>query len=190
MPNRIFVGGISANTTESELLHLFSSYGPVKAAKIIQDRAGVSKGYGFITFESEDDAKRPLREADNIVLRERKLNIAPAIKKQVSTVFRPASINVIVNEKYTLQPFSRAFDASSPPAVAPGNPAQYFFSPGAATVPYFQGGVAYYHQPAAAAPGDPGAQQPTVYQREYDGEFSLILFVGGFHQWFYIFRIP
>ncbi|XP_019869185.2 trithorax group protein osa isoform X2 [Aethina tumida] len=143
VPNRIFVGGISANTTESELLHLFSSYGPVKAAKIIQDRAGVSKGYGFITFESEDDAKRPLREADNIVLRERKLNIAPAIKKQ---------------------PFSRAFDASSPPAVAPGNPAQYFFSPGAATVPYFQGGVAYYHQPAAAAPGDPGAQQPTVYQ--------------------------
>lgn len=64
---------------------LFSKYGTVKAAKIIQDRAGVSKGYGFITFESEDDAKRLQREADtdNIVLRERKLNIAPAIKKQV-----------------------------------------------------------------------------------------------------------
>lgn len=83
IPNRIFVGGISANTTEGELLQLFSNYGTVKAAKIIQDRAGVSKGYGFITFESEDDAKRLQREADNIVLRERKLNIAPAIKKQV-----------------------------------------------------------------------------------------------------------
>lgn len=87
VPNRIFVGGISANTTESELMQLFSSYGTVKAAKIIQDRAGVSKGYGFITFESEDDAKRPLREAENIVLRERKLNIAPAIKKQVRRIF-------------------------------------------------------------------------------------------------------
>lgn len=65
-------------------MQLFSNYGTVKAAKIIQDRAGVSKGYGFITFESEDDAKRPLREAENIVLRERKLNIAPAIKKQVN----------------------------------------------------------------------------------------------------------
>lgn len=86
VPNRIFVGGISANTTEGELLQLFSSYGTVKAAKIIQDRAGVSKGYGFITFESEDDAQRPLREADNIVLRERKLNIAPAVKKQVSCI--------------------------------------------------------------------------------------------------------
>lgn len=87
VPNRIFVGGISANTTEGELMQLFSNYGTVKAAKIIQDRAGVSKGYGFITFESEDDAKRPLREAENIVLRERKLNIAPAIKKQVSNLF-------------------------------------------------------------------------------------------------------
>lgn len=83
VPNRIFVGGISASTTESELLQLFSSYGTVKAAKIIQDRAGVSKGYGFITFESEDDARRPLSQAENIVLKERKLNIAPAIKKQV-----------------------------------------------------------------------------------------------------------
>lgn len=84
VPNRIFVGGISANTTEGELLHLFSTYGTVKAAKIIQDRAGVSRGYGFVTFESEEDAKRPLKDADNIILRERKLNIAPAIKKQVN----------------------------------------------------------------------------------------------------------
>ncbi|KAL1501779.1 hypothetical protein ABEB36_007044 [Hypothenemus hampei] len=82
VPNRIFVGGISASTTEGELMQLFSNYGTVKAAKIIQDRAGVSKGYGFITFENEDDARRPLRDPDNIILRERRLNIAPAIKKQ------------------------------------------------------------------------------------------------------------
>ncbi|KAK9874326.1 hypothetical protein WA026_002677 [Henosepilachna vigintioctopunctata] len=143
VPNRIFVGGISANTTEGELLQLFSAYGTVKAAKIIQDRAGVSKGYGFITFESEDDAKRPLREADNIVLRERKLNIAPAIKKQ--------SFN-----------FNRAFDGSSPPTVAVGNPAQYFLPPSA--MPYFQGSMGYYAPPNAPAPGDPSAQQPAVYQ--------------------------
>lgn len=153
VPNRIFVGGISANTTESELLALFSNYGQVKAAKIIQDRAGVSKGYGFITFENEDDARRLQREADNIVLRERKLNIAPAIKKQ---------------------PFSRAFDAASPPAVPGANPAQYFFQPGA--VPYFQGGVTYYPQPTAT-PGDPTTQQPAVYQRKLIQSFYKIILV-------------
>lgn len=85
VPNRIFVGGISANTTETELHALFSNYGNVKATKIISDRAGVSKGYGFVTFETEEEAKRIQKEADNIVLKDRKLNIAPAIKKQPFT---------------------------------------------------------------------------------------------------------
>lgn len=57
VPNRVFVGGISSTTTEEELCQLFKKYGNVKDTKIIVDRAGVSKGYGFVTFESEDEAK-------------------------------------------------------------------------------------------------------------------------------------
>ena len=82
-PARVFVGGISSTTTESELHQLFSAFGNVKQTKIIQDRAGVSKGYGFVTFETEEEARRLQVQADNIMLKERKLNIAPAIKKQV-----------------------------------------------------------------------------------------------------------
>ena len=81
---RVFVGGISSTTTESELHQLFSAFGNVKQTKIIQDRAGLSKGYGFVTFETEEEARRLQVQADNIVLKERKLNIAPAIKKQVT----------------------------------------------------------------------------------------------------------
>ena len=54
----MFVGGISSTTTESELHQLFSAFGNVKQTKIIQDRAGVSKGYGFVTFETEEEARR------------------------------------------------------------------------------------------------------------------------------------
>ena len=57
-PARVFVGGISSTTTESELHQLFSAFGNVKQTKIIQDRAGVSKGYGFVTFETEEEARR------------------------------------------------------------------------------------------------------------------------------------
>lgn len=74
----------------------------MKAAKIILDRAGVSKGYGFITFENEEDARRlQLEYKENIVLRERKLNIAPAIKKQVSDCFlvHCLSCAVVLNVK-------------------------------------------------------------------------------------------
>lgn len=48
----------SGDTTESELCRVFSAYGNVKSTKIIVDRAGVSKGYGFVTFETELEAQR------------------------------------------------------------------------------------------------------------------------------------
>jgi hypothetical protein len=82
IPNRVFVGGISTSTTESELHQLFSEFGNVKQTKIIADRSGVSKGYGFVTFETEEEARRLQAASEDIVLKERKLNIAPAIKKQ------------------------------------------------------------------------------------------------------------
>ncbi|XP_019885808.1 trithorax group protein osa isoform X2 [Ooceraea biroi] len=141
VPNRIFVGGIPASTSEAELGQVFSVYGNVKETKIISDRAGVSKGYGFVTFETEEEAKRPQQEAECIVLRERKLNIAPAIKKQ---------------------PFSRSFDGStgSPPSVPTST---YYYANGMG-LPY-QNGMTFYNTtptPATsiAPPTDPG----TLYQ--------------------------
>ncbi|CAI9742251.1 boule-like, boule [Octopus vulgaris] len=88
IPNRIFVGGITttspSQTTEAELKAFFTSYGTVKDTKIIADRGGVSKGYGFVTFENQEDADRILKkEAENLIFKDRKLNIGPAIRKQV-----------------------------------------------------------------------------------------------------------
>jgi len=83
IPNRIFVGGIANDTTESELKHFFSAFGAVKDCKIILDRAGLSKSYGFVTFESQEDAEKVLkRMSDTLMLRDRKLNIGPAVRKQ------------------------------------------------------------------------------------------------------------
>lgn len=83
IPSRIFVGGIAANTTDAELKQYFSAFGAVKDTKIITDRAGVSKGYGFVTFESQEDADRIIKkESDNLIFKDRKLNIGPAVRKQ------------------------------------------------------------------------------------------------------------
>jgi len=67
IPNRVFVGGISPQTTEHELVSLFSQFGSVRGAKIIMDRGGISKGYGFITFETEEEAKRLYNPGPNRV---------------------------------------------------------------------------------------------------------------------------
>lgn len=61
----------SGDTTESELCRVFSAYGNVKSTKIIVDRAGISKGYGFVTFETEQEAQRLQNEVcfANIIYR-------------------------------------------------------------------------------------------------------------------------
>ncbi|KAF9415566.1 hypothetical protein HW555_006837 [Spodoptera exigua] len=50
--NRIFVGGFSLTTTDEDLWKFFSGFATVTAARVIYDRAGVSKCYGFVTFAS------------------------------------------------------------------------------------------------------------------------------------------
>uniref|UniRef100_UPI00398F67F3 raftlin-2 isoform X8 n=2 Tax=Pristiophorus japonicus TaxID=55135 RepID=UPI00398F67F3 len=82
IPNRIFVGGIDFKTNENDLRKFFAQYGTVKEVKIVNDRAGVSKGYGFITFETQEDAQKILQEAEKLNYKDKKLNIGPAIRKQ------------------------------------------------------------------------------------------------------------
>lgn len=59
-----FYDYLSGDTTESELCRVFSAYGNVKSTKIIVDRAGISKGYGFVTFETEQEAQRLQNEVE------------------------------------------------------------------------------------------------------------------------------
>ncbi|KAH8387746.1 hypothetical protein KR093_009364, partial [Drosophila rubida] len=82
IPNRIFVGGISRDTSEYDLMFAFSAYGTVRSTKIICDHEGNNKGYGFVTFETEEEARRLQAAAKSVTLNNRRLNIAPAIKKQ------------------------------------------------------------------------------------------------------------
>lgn len=58
VPNRIFVGGLASGTSDQELRTFFSIYGEVKAVKIVKDKAGALKGFGFITFSSEEEVKK------------------------------------------------------------------------------------------------------------------------------------
>nr|XP_002124618.1 protein boule-like isoform X1 [Ciona intestinalis] len=82
IPNRIFVGGIDFKTKEEDLQKFFCNYGMVKDTKIIRDRADVSKGYGFVTFETSEEADRVRDQEDCLYLNGKKLNIGQAIRKQ------------------------------------------------------------------------------------------------------------
>lgn len=50
--------------------------------------------YGFITFTTEEEANKVLKESDNLVLKNRKLNVAIAVKKQSSNTNLNSSTNL------------------------------------------------------------------------------------------------
>nr|UHX60106.1 DAZL isoform III [Cynops cyanurus] len=58
MPNTVFVGGIDIRMDEIEIRDFFARFGAVKEVKIITDRTGVSKGYGFVSFHDDVDVQK------------------------------------------------------------------------------------------------------------------------------------
>jgi len=61
MSNKLFVGGLSWNTTSDGLRDAFASFGDVKEAKVVTDReTGRSRGFGFVTFETPEQAQNAL----------------------------------------------------------------------------------------------------------------------------------
>ncbi|XP_022742668.1 small RNA-binding protein 11, chloroplastic-like [Durio zibethinus] len=61
--SKLFVGGLSFYTSEKGLLDAFSQYGQVMEAKIVTDRVSdKSKGFGFVTYASVDEAEKAITE--------------------------------------------------------------------------------------------------------------------------------
>lgn len=82
IPHRLFVGGFSPTTKEDDLQTFFQQYGYIREVKVIRNIQGVSKGYGFVTFETEEEANLVRNiDPDRLLLRGRRLNLGPAIRR-------------------------------------------------------------------------------------------------------------
>lgn len=58
MATKLFVGSLPWAVDDAQLEEMFASFGQVTSAKVIVDRdTNRSKGYGFVEFENDDDAK-------------------------------------------------------------------------------------------------------------------------------------
>lgn len=65
MGKKVFVGGMSWNTDSEGLRTAFERFGEVEDAKVITDRdTGRSRGFGFVTFASDDSAQQAISEMD------------------------------------------------------------------------------------------------------------------------------
>lgn len=65
MAKKLFVGNLSYNMTDDQLTALFAAHGTVVSANIVFDKFSQrSKGFGFVEFETEEEAKAAMAALD------------------------------------------------------------------------------------------------------------------------------
>ena len=63
MATKLFVGNLSFNTTEGEVLDLFKQAGNVTACELITDKfTGKSRGFAFVTMGSQEEANAAISQ--------------------------------------------------------------------------------------------------------------------------------
>lgn len=73
--NSVRVTNLSEDTREPDLLELFRPFGPVSRVYVAVDqKTGISRGFGFVNFVSREDAERAINKLngygyDNLILR-------------------------------------------------------------------------------------------------------------------------
>ena len=61
MGKKLYVGNLAYSVTNDVLEQLFSEFGTVVSAQVIQDRdTGRSKGFGFVEMHADDAAQRAI----------------------------------------------------------------------------------------------------------------------------------
>jgi RNA recognition motif-containing protein len=73
----LYVGNLPWSTTETQLKELFSQYGEVTSAKIIEDReTGRSRGFGFVEMEQGSEGAIEALNGVDLSGRNIKVNVA------------------------------------------------------------------------------------------------------------------
>jgi RNA recognition motif-containing protein len=76
MNNKLFVGGLSFNTTENDLQDAFAAHGTVSEVNLVTDRmTGKSKGFAFVTMNSPEEAQEAIKSMNGKALDGRSLTV-------------------------------------------------------------------------------------------------------------------
>lgn len=79
MAKKLYVGNLSYNTTQEQLMTLFSQAGEVQEISIITDRdTGRPKGFAFVEMTTEEGAQTAISRFNNYSLDDRNLTVNEA----------------------------------------------------------------------------------------------------------------
>ncbi len=76
MKNKLFIGSLSWDTTDESLKAFFAEVGEVVEAKVITDKfSGRSKGFGFVTMSSDEEAAAAVEKLNDAELDGRSIKV-------------------------------------------------------------------------------------------------------------------
>ena len=79
MATKLFIGGLSWDTTDDKLREFFTQAGTVVSANVITDKfTGKSKGFGFVEMSSEAEAQEATEKLNGQNLDGRKIVVSEA----------------------------------------------------------------------------------------------------------------
>lgn len=82
---KLFIGGMSLDTTDESLIKYFEKYGEVVDSVVIKDKAtDRSKGFGFVTYQTEEEADSCMAERPHF-LDERQIDVKRAVSREESS---------------------------------------------------------------------------------------------------------
>ncbi len=82
----MYVSNLSFHTNEDELKTLFSAFGNVNSAKVINDReTGRSRGFGFVEMDVAAEAEAAMKGLNNKEIEGRALSVTVAKEKTTRT---------------------------------------------------------------------------------------------------------
>jgi RNA recognition motif-containing protein len=83
---KLYVGNLKYDVGSSDLEQLFSSFGEVQSAQVIQDRdTGRSKGFGFVEMGSDAEAQAAIEGLHDQELNGRRLTVNEAKPREPRT---------------------------------------------------------------------------------------------------------
>lgn len=78
----VFIKNLDVAIDNKALHDTFAAFGNILSCKVAQDENGASKGYGFVHYETDEDAAQAIKHVNGMLLNEKKVFVGHHIPKK------------------------------------------------------------------------------------------------------------
>ncbi|XP_033130561.1 polyadenylate-binding protein 2 isoform X3 [Brassica rapa] len=78
----IFIKNLDKSIDHKALHDTFSAFGNIISCKVAVDSSGQSKGYGFMQYETDESAQKPMAQLNGMLLNDKQVYVGPFLRRQ------------------------------------------------------------------------------------------------------------